>query len=168
MRIGTSTVCPMNAPSSVDPNELPMSTSYCAGSRFALTLSLPAGNAVMAPVPQAAVAVSDTVPKLLPTRVATPVLLTVMYAVLDDVNAMYRLGAIHALCVPDTASAYWVPSLKVTATSRGWVVPLTPTNVSCVQPVVWASELTCTRVFTTLILSGAPEIEAPPTVPDTE
>ena len=121
----------------------------------------------MAPVPQVAVAVSDTGSKELPTRVATPALLTVTNAVFDDVNAKYKLGAIHALCVPATASAYWVPSLKVTATTRGRVVPLSPPNVSCAQPVVWASELTCTCVLTTLILSGAPETEAPPKVPDT-
>jgi hypothetical protein len=79
---------------------------------------------------------------------------------------MYKLGAIHARCVPDTASAYWVPSLKVTATTRGRVVPLSPPNVSCVQPVVWASELTCTRVFTTLM--GRLELKDKPKVPDTK
>jgi hypothetical protein len=52
------------------------------------------------------------------------------------VNARYKLGASQALCVPDTASTNWVPSLKVTATTKGLTVPTRPPKVSEVKLVV--------------------------------
>jgi hypothetical protein len=53
-----------------------MSTSYCRGCKFALTLSMAVGRNVMAPLAQVAVAVSVTGRKEFPTSVATPALLT--------------------------------------------------------------------------------------------
>lgn len=137
MVIGRVTVCPMNAPCSGDPVAPPMSTSYWAGAKFALTLSVADGRVVMrVEFGQAAVAVSVTGRKELPFSVATPAPLTETTSESDEANAKYELGANHALCVPDTASTNWVPSLKVTATTKGLVVPTRPPKVFEVKLVV--------------------------------
>ena len=89
-----------------------------------------------------AAAVSVTGKKLLPTRVARPSVLTVMACVSEEANSKYKLGASHALWVPDTASTNCVLSLKVTATTKGWTVAAWAANV------LWVKLVLCTRLVT--------------------
>ena len=99
-----------------------------------------------------AAAVSVTGKKLLPTRVARPSLLTVMACVSEEANSKYKLGASHALWVPDTASTNCVLSLKVTATTKGWTVPASPARVLWVKMFVCSTRVTSTGVSATVII----------------
>lgn len=69
---------PTKKPENCEPVRLPMSTSYWAGTKFANTSSLLGVRDVMSVVLQVGVAVSDTNPKELDTRVATPTVLSAM------------------------------------------------------------------------------------------